>query len=134
MGLGITWVVFAIICVAGFIFIHKIADDIIVLGEVEILDDSFVFDLKDNITTIPFREIKMILLKPMLGVSRVPDTYKVYDCQIKTDDKLYSYQITREEIVNGKLIAKNLMNPKAFDFVKFLEKQKINHRFGKRIN
>jgi len=79
-------------------------------------------------------EIKMILLTPMLGVSKVADTYKVYNCQIKTNDNLYSYQITREEILNGKLIAKNLMNPKAFDLIKFIEKQKINYRFGNRIS
>lgn len=132
--LGIIWFLLAVICVAGFVFIHKVADDIIVLGEVEICDDSFVFDLKGDINKIPFKEIKMILLKPILGVSKVADTYKVYDCQIKTSDNLYSYQITREEIVDGKLIAKNLMNPKAFDFIKFLEEQKINHRIGKRIN
>ena len=134
MGLGITWLVFAIICIAGFVFIHKVADDIIILGEVEVCDDSFVFDLKGNIITIPFNEIKMILLKPMLGLSKLADTFKVYDCQIKTNDNLYSYQITREEVIDGKLIAKNLLNPKAFDFIKFLEKQKINYRFGKRIN
>ncbi|MCH2234772.1 MAG: hypothetical protein MK078_11035 [Crocinitomicaceae bacterium] len=131
--LGFTWLVLAIICIAGFVFIDKVVDDIIILGEVAIREDSFVFDLKENVITIPFNEIRMILLKPMLGVSRVADTFKVYNCQIKTNDNLYIYQITREEIKSGKLIAKNLMNPRAFDFIRFLEKQKINHRFGKRI-
>ncbi len=133
MSLGFTWFVFALICITGFIVIHKVVDDIIILGEVEIREDSFVFDIKENVITIPFNEIRMILLKPILGMSRVADTYKAYNCQIKTNDNLYTYQITREEIRNGKLIAKNLLNPRAFDFITFLEKQKINHRFGKRI-
>ena len=76
----------------------------------------------------------MILLQPMLGLSKIPDTYKAYKCQIKTNDNLYSYQITREELKDGKLVAKNITNPKAFDLIKFLDKRQIQYRFGKRIN
>ena len=132
IGLGLTLIVFSLIGITGFIFIDKVVEDIILLGNIEIRDDSFVIDLEDDRNIILFKEIKMILLKPKLGGSTNGSTSKVYVCQIKTIDELYSYHITREEIRNGKLIARNLMRPKAFDFIQFLEKQKINHRIGKR--
>ena len=75
----------------------------------------------------------MVLLKPMLGLSK-PDTFKSYICQIKTHNNFYTYQITRKEFKDGKLIAKSLLNPIALDLIKFLDKQSINYRFGKRIN
>ncbi|MFT6921483.1 MAG: hypothetical protein ACJA1C_000480 [Crocinitomicaceae bacterium] len=134
LDIGYTWIVFSILCISGFAVIHKVADDVIFKGEMEINEDSFSFHLNEETTSIPFKDIKMVLLYPMLGLSKIPDTFKSYKCQIKTHDNVYTYQITREELKDGKLIAKNILNPKAFDLIKFLDKQKINYRFGKRIN
>jgi hypothetical protein len=134
LGLDFTWLVFAILCIVGFVAIHKIVDDVIFKGDVEIHEDSFSFLVDEEYTTIPFKDIKMMLLQPMLGLSKIPDTFKAYKCQIKTHDNLYTYQITREELKNGKLVAKNILNPKVFDLIKFLDKQQIHYRFGKRIN
>ena len=134
LSIGITWLLFSLICIASLIFVNKVIDDIIILGEVEIGHDSFSFSLKQETTIVHYKDIEMILLKPMFGGVRAPDIFKVYQCQIKTHDNVHSYQITREEIKNKKLIAKNIVNPKAFDFIDFLENKKINYRFGKQIH
>jgi len=134
LGISTTWLIFGILCISGFIIIHNIADKVDHIGTVELLNDSFNFKVDNTLKSIPFVEIQSIILQPMLGVSRLPQTFKVYKCNIQTTTGKYTYQITREEVKNGKLKPKNLLNPKAFDFIKFLDSHSINYKYGKRIN
>jgi hypothetical protein len=60
-------------------------------------------------------------------VSRVEFTFKVYDCHIKAE-KEYHFDVTREAIENGKIISRNLINPKAFDLIRFLEQKQIDEK------
>jgi len=121
-------IIFVIITIVSFILLDKIVDDIDILGEIEIQNDSFILFQNGQEILIPFKKVKMFLLNPKLGLSRVAETYNVYNCEIMTDENNYHLNITRGEIRNGKIVLRNLVNPKAFDLIKFLKKQKINHR------
>lgn len=128
-----TSILFGIICVLSFVFIDKVVDGIIIQGEIQINATDLIINFENQKSTIPYDQIRMIILKPKLGLSRVAHTFKVYDCQIKTEEHYYHFDVTRESVENGKIKARNLMNPKAFDLIRFLEEKKINHRFEKRI-
>jgi hypothetical protein len=131
--IGLVWILFALLCIISFVLIHKIVDDIIIIGEMEIDSDKFKLKLNNQETPIPFDSIKMVLLKPKLGFSRVAHTFKVYECQIKTHEDYYRFDVTREEVENGDIVAKNILNPKAFDLIKFLKRKNINYRIEQRV-
>lgn len=121
-------IIFGIIAIVCFVLLDKKIDDIVILGKLEIKNDSFILIQDNQEVLIPFKNIRMFLLNPKIGLSRVAETYKVYDCQIRTEENNYRLKLTRGEIRNGKIVARNLLNPKAFDLIKFLKKKKINHR------
>lgn len=128
--IGIVWFLFALLCIISFVLIDKVVDDIVLIGEMEIDPDKFKLKLNNQEIPIPFDSIKIVLLKPKLGVSRVARTFKVYECQIKTYEDYYCIHVTRGEVENGIIVEKNILNPKAFDLIKFLEKKNINHQIG----
>lgn len=121
-------ITFGFITIVSFILLDKKVEDIEIVGELEINSDSFLVIQNDQEILIPFKNIRLFLLNPTIGLSRVAETYKVYDCQIKTIEKNYHLKLTRCEIKNGKVVSRNLVNPKAFDLIKFLKKQNINLR------
>lgn len=133
LDLWIICLLFALICLSGFLFLEKVVDGFVKEGEIKVLNDSFNFEINGETLNLPFKDIKIILFHPMLGLSKGDNSFKVYECKIKTTSNLYTYKITREEIRKGKLIKKNLINSKAFDLFKFLDAKKINYRFGKRV-
>ena len=128
-----TSILFGIICILSFVFIDKVVDSIMIQGEIKINANDLIINFENQKSTIPYNKIKIIILKPRLGMSRVSRTFKVYDCQIKSEEHYYHFEVTRESVENGKIKARNLMNPKAFDLIRFLEEKKLNHRIEKRI-
>ena len=126
-----TFFLCGIACILSLVFIDKVIDGIIFKGEIQINENELTICFNEQETTIPFNQIKLIVLKPKLGMSRVEYTFKVYDCQIKAE-KEYHFDVTREAFENGKIISRNLINPKAFDLIRFLEQKQINYRIEKR--
>ncbi len=131
--IGITFSLFAVIGILSFVFIDKVVDGIIIQGEIQMNDKELIINFENQKSTIPYNQIKMIILKPKLGLSRVAHTFKVYNCQLKTGDHYYHFDVTREAVENGKIKARNLINPNAFDLIRFLEQKKVNHRIENRI-
>ncbi len=124
---------FLLLTITLFIFIDKVVDSFLIVGQVIIEDQEFVFNQNNNSVTIPFKEIRVIILTPILGISKIASTFKTYNLALTTvNNTVVQYQITREEIVNGKLLSKNIVNPNRFDLVKFLESKKIRFEFGDR--
>lgn len=121
-------ILFAIMVITSLILIQKFAEDVEIIGTVEIKTDSFEVIQNGEKILIPFSEIQMFLLNPLLGTSRVAETYKAYDCQIRTSQKNYRFTLTREELRNGKVRPKNLMRPNAFDLITFLKQKNIQYR------
>lgn len=132
-GLTITWILFSIVTIISLIIIDKVIDSIIIIGKIEIGDKQFKITLDKEVLTISFDKIKCIILNPKLGLSKLPHTFKVYQCQIKTIESDYKFDITREELRNGKIISKNILASRAFDLIKFLEKKKILYKIEKRV-
>jgi hypothetical protein len=126
-----TFVLYGIACILSLVFIDKVIDGIIFKGEIQINENELIICFNEQETTIPFNQIKLIILKPILGMSRVEYTFKVYDCQIKAE-KEYHFNVTRAAFENGKIISRNLINPKAFDLIRFLEQKQMNYRIEKR--
>ncbi len=125
---SIAGILFAALVLASLLLIDKLIEDVEVIGKVEIKTDSFVIIQNGKKTPVPFNAIQMFLLTPLIGVSRVAETYKAYDCQIRTNEKNHRLALTRAEVRNGKIITKNLIRPNAFDLIKLLKRQNINYR------
>ena len=78
LDLWIIWLLFALICLSGFLFLEKVVDDFVKEGEIKVLNDSFNFELNGETLNLPFKDIKIILFHPMLGLSKVDNSFKVY--------------------------------------------------------
>lgn len=111
-------------------FIHRIVEGVKIIGKIQVKDDSFILDQNNKQVSVPFKEIQMFLLIPVLGSSRISENYKVYACQIRTNENNHRLNLTREEVRNGKIINKNITRPSAFDLIHFLKKKHIQHRIG----
>lgn len=122
------------VLIVGFIFLRRIAFSFNLIGLVNISDDCFQFSMNNIEFSVMFKNIDVVMLYPMLGVSQLPETFRTYLCKIKTKDgEIYKFQLTREEVNKGKLISRNMKNPNAFDLIKFMDKHRINYHFGSRI-
>lgn len=82
---------------------------------------------------IEHKNITRIELIPSLGLSRFKETFKSYRTIIITaDGNKFETEITRGEIKNNKLLLPNIIMRKRFDFITYLEKNKIRHTISRK--
>lgn len=125
-----------VMVILGYLFFAKgvrMIEDFNQTGTLVVTEDSLLLKEEQLQKSISISSIKKVIMHPLLGgMARYPDQWIVYTCEIHLNNQeVITRNLTRTEIIDGKLFYPNILKTKRFDLVRFFERKKVKINFGK---